>query len=328
MQKNRRFQLMAIVTSLFFYLNTQAAESNGVFRLKDDAQLFTPEGATVARKLFESATFSQPTHLTIFTVKQIPSEKETEFQRVAKNPAERARFFEEWARSLAKSERETGIFVLMFDDGTKYITQAIADQKMSRDRGFQTAQLNELIKILNEGSQAALKQPVAIAQQRRDESLEKAVRFVIDRLKSSQGGGGSTAAGKPELPAGIDQAAAQASPWLSWLCLGLVVLLGVWMVIGLIRMITGGMGGMGGGGFFSSLLGGLFGAAAGMYLYDQFFGSGASSASAAQGSGDTTGTDAGAGDWDRGSAGGGYDAGGGDWGGGDLGGGDFGGGDW
>jgi hypothetical protein len=33
-----------------------------------------------------------------------------------------------------------------------------------------------------------------------------------------------------------------------------------------------GMGGMGGGGFFRSMLGGLFGAAAGMWIYDQFLG--------------------------------------------------------
>ena len=65
-----------------------------------------------------------------------------------------------------------------------------------------------------------------------------------------------------------------------WICLGLCVLLGVWLVIGIIRAFTGGGGGGGGygggggggGGFGSSLMGGLFGAMAGMWLYNSMFG--------------------------------------------------------
>ena len=321
-----RIGVMVLLTAMVGGHSARAAEWKGVFRLQDQAQLFSSEGAKAARERFESATFSQTTHLTIVTVNQIPPDKQAEFDRIAKNPPERGRFFENWARNLAKAEKESGIFVLMYDDGSRFINRALADEKTSQGRGFGTSKLSELIAILDQGSKAALKQPTATAQEFRDQSLLKAVDFVIDGLKSSAK---NTAAAIPELPAGLDPAAAQTPPWLSWLCIGIVLLLGVWMVIGLIRMMAGGMGGggMSGGGFFTSLLGGLFGAAAGMYLYDQFFGSGANSASAADGSlGDASGADAGAGDWDRGATGG--DAGGGDGGGGDFGGGDFGGGDW
>jgi uncharacterized protein len=84
------------------------------------------------------------------------------------------------------------------------------------------------------------------------------------------------------------------SSW-SWLVPLVVVGLGAWLVIGLIRAVfrgggsPGGMapgmgggygyGGSGGGGFLSSLMGGLFGAAAGMWMYDRFFGHDASASS-------------------------------------------------
>jgi uncharacterized protein len=139
-------------------------------------------------------------------------------------------------------------------------------------------------------------------------------------------------------------------------------LLVFWVIRALIGALAGGGGGQGapgyagagggGGGFFSSLMGGLFGAAAGMWMYNHFFGHStpsawggtttpsdpvdtSSSGGASDWGGDNAGNDAGggAGDWGGGDAGGGdwggggdFGGGGGDWGGG----GDFGGGggDW
>lgn len=83
----------------------------------------------------------------------------------------------------------------------------------------------------------------------------------------------------------------------------LLIGLGIWLVVGLMR----GLSGAGtGGGFFPSMLGGLFGGMAGMWMYDSFF----------RGGGGFSGGDG----YDGGSSGGG------DWGGGDSGGGDWGGG--
>jgi uncharacterized membrane protein YgcG len=87
------------------------------------------------------------------------------------------------------------------------------------------------------------------------------------------------------------------------------IVIGVWFLMALFRAMSGGTG----GGFMSSLLGGLFGAAAGMMLYNALF------------SGHNTwsgGGDADSGGYD-GSGGGDWGGGGGDFGGGDFGGGDF-----
>ncbi len=155
-------------------------------------------------------------------------------------------------------------------------------------------------------------------------------------------------------------------------CVGLVVVAGLWMLFGLIRMFMAPRGGAyggpgpapgygagpgyggGGGGFFPSLLGGLFGAAGGMWLYNNVFGGhsagyGGPTYSAGEhapppadhGAPPDRETDVGTGssgeggDWGGGGADAGAGAdpgagGGGDWGGGGGGGGDFGGGggDW
>ncbi|MFO0965044.1 MAG: TPM domain-containing protein [Gemmataceae bacterium] len=163
---------------------------------------------------------------------------------------------------------------------------------------------------------------------------------------------------------------AKPTPWLTYILIGLGVIIVLWLIMAVVRGLSGmgggggapgygsggpgyagGYGGGGGGGFMRGFLGGLVGAAAGMWLYNNVFGGGASSAfggthsptggmsdtgaAAAEpeeratdwgggGGDDSAGADEGGG---GGGGGGGDDAGGGDWGGG--GGGDTGGGgDW
>lgn len=184
-----------------------------------------------------------------------------------------------------------------------------------------------------------------------DKGLEEGIDYVgqtynanIGKLSAQSAAGGAAGRG----------AASKGDSFLSkyggWICIGLVVLLGLWLVVGLVRAFTrpaapagygggpgyGGGGGGGGGGFMSSMLGGLFGAAAGMWMYDSFFrGSSPTGGMAPSAYGDTGGAPApddsagpgGGGDWGGGGAGAG---GGGDWGGGGAGaggGGDWGGGD-
>jgi uncharacterized protein len=137
---------------------------------------------------------------------------------------------------------------------------------------------------------------------------------------------------------------------LGWIVLAAIVFLGFWLVMTIFRAIGRGLGGGGpagpggpggygygggGRGFFSSMLGGIFGAAAGTWLYDSFRGGGHSNAWGDSqnpnsfGSNDAAppGDEPGAGDFsgDPGGGGGdfGGDSGGGDSGG-DSGGGDFG----
>jgi uncharacterized protein len=158
-----------------------------------------------------------------------------------------------------------------------------------------------------------------------DGALLEGVAFVSSTMRAHTGavaGGG----GVPQ-----ERSNAGAKPGSSWswvvpLLIGLVV---VWLVVGLLRALFGGArspmdaGAGGGGGFGRSLLGGLFGTMAGMWMYDQFFGHGSSSYGADHPH-DSGLTDSSPSDTDYSGSGGSFgdDSGGGDGGGG----GDFGGG--
>jgi uncharacterized protein len=207
-----------------------------------------------------------------------------------------------------------------------------------------------------------------------DKALSMAVAFVSDTINTNHPlAAAAPGTQKNVVPKNPEPAARQETNWLLWIGVGIIALLVLWVIMGIARAAAGprpgyggggpgmggggyGGGGGGGGGFMSSLLGGMFGAAAGMWMYSHFFGGSANAGMPYNNpTGGNTGTggdygttseqsDVGAGstgtggDWgdDKGDGkdgGGGGDAGGGDWGsgggGGGGGGGDVGGGgDW
>lgn len=322
-----------------------AAETAGRLRVEDKAGAFTPEGVKKAEEAFESTSFQSPTHFTVVTVGEVPAARKKDFDRVAKDPEQRGRFFESWARELADVHPDKGVFVLMFVDEKRYIVRAVTDKASDVHRTFTDADARALVDRLSEGCKRALGKPADQAKAERDTALLDATNYVVAQLKDTS----VPAAGETARTSSSDSNGKKGGGTniMGYVCIGLAVLLGIWLVVALIRAFTGGGGGGGyggggyggGGGFFPSLMGGLFGAAAGMYLYNSFMGgdNNASASDAAAGdTGDTGAADTGEGNYDEGaSAGseggdwgdsGGGDAGGGDWGGG--GGGDFGGGDW
>jgi hypothetical protein len=306
--------------------------------IDDKAGAFTADGIKKAEDAFHAVTFKSPTHLNIVTYKTVPENKRSEYDTAKANKDTKARFFKNWTTELAEKRGSRGVFVLVSMEGAH--VHAIDDRQTDSRRGFDDADLKRVEEKIGDGFVKGnkMKDNEAEAKKARDEGLVNAVNYVIAELKNTSA---------PETP---DQkvAAKKAGGGLSILQWVLIIgggLLVMWIVIGLIRALTGGGGGGGGGyggggggggGFFSSLMGGMFGAMAGMYLYNSMFGGGMSDASAAGSDGyggDGGNYDNGAGDYGGGGDGGGtdFDAGGGDAGaggdwGGDAGGGDFGGG--
>jgi hypothetical protein len=293
------------------------------------------------------------------------------------NPPERYKgqrpeaFMSSWAKRNFDDLGVDGVYVLICKS-PPYVQVAVGTVT-SKTGAFTAAERDELAKLilsrLDEvpkirkaaGPDADKKAVEKKMQEARDQALLAAVTYVRENMvragqvAGQQGGKGAPGGGRaPEgrqeedRPGGIPG-------WVGWVCVGLVVLLVVWLVIGIIRGLTNrgapgsggpgyagggggyGGGGGGGGGFFSSLLGGMFGAAAGMWMYSHFFGGSTPHAGAAPppaaGGGDDYQSDVGAGSTTSGGeyggddGGGGGGGGGGDWGGGDAGGGG-GGGDW
>lgn len=254
-------------------------------------------------------------------------------------------FFDKFADKRFAELHENGVYVMIVEKPkVLHKLRVVVGNNTMVEGYFTGANRSTLIDKVREKLQAGDK----------DGALLFTTNFVFDTMKANHPVASRKAAAAPMVNHGNGHTATAGFPWSTILTI-LAVIAGVWILFALVRALFGaaGGGGMGapgmgygggGGGFFSNFLGGMFGAAAGMWMYNSFFGHGSSSAWGAgpsdsgggfpdSGPADTSGTVDGAdygkdagGDWGGGDAGGG-DAGGGDWGGG---GGDWGGGggDW
>ncbi len=319
--------------------------------IKDEGKFFSDQARAEADRKIKEIHREFHKDLLIETFAQAPPDlvKDVDLKdRTARN-----RFFEKWARERAKDADVNGIYVLVCRS-PEHLQVEVGDQTQKKD--FTQQDRQELVKLLVE----------KFREKKYDEGLLDAVNFVGQRLKAHGARSGVA------VPRGVQHG--EGGNMLlggigGLICLGLLVVGGLWLIIGLFRAISGagggyrggyGPGGYGpgpggpaygaygggyggrGGGFMSSLLGGMFGAAAGNWMYNSFFGGGGHTWGGGPGGGYGTagygGTpDAGAQQPDTDYSGGGGDfgpddgggGGGGDFGGGDAGGGggDFGGGD-
>lgn len=303
----------------------------GELVIHDRGEFFSAEAKSQAVASFDATLFHGDVKFAIFTFNEIPEAKRDEFRSVnANNRAELGRFFEEWTKELANAEGGRPIAALLYFDGKRYFCRVVSDSVTASDhgRGFSDAKAADVAKCFITALDAAYREKAtgAALHVKLDPALADAVHLVANDLKN-------TTSPAANHSGAVQRHGAEERSVLSYICLGACVFLGVWFVIGLVRALFGGGGGgsgggPGGGGFMSSLFGGLFGAMAGMWIYNSFFGGGSD-----LGAADSTA--AAGGDWgdadpyDNGASAG---DGGGDWGddfgGGDWGGGDFGGGDW
>ena len=325
--------LLALSALLVGSLPPADASKATPFRgIRDDAEFFSAETKKEADEVLRRLHNRTGRELVIETFSAPPFE------------AEKGDPYAHEALSRAKDLKVNGVYIAFWKKPRPHFHIEVGN-RTEREGFFTEADERELKKILGgKGSH--------------DEKLMEAVRFVASRMEAHE------EKAKSSAPAPESKEKEKGWSPLGWVCIGLSVLAGLWLVVGLVRAFNrpappaygGGGGGPvgggapvggGGGGFFPSLLGGLFGAAAGMWMYDSFFG-GHSHSGGMGGTGDTgigsaagsgTGPDTGP-DTDYSGAGGdlddntggasenagdfGGDDGGGDFG--DSGGGDFGGG--
>ena len=247
------------------------------------------------------------------------------------------KFIDKWADDKFKNEQIDGVFVVFVEKDKLKKIRVRVGPKTAEKGLFTKADAEDLLQKIQEKMKLSDK----------DGALSTATSFVADTMRrNAQPTARATAPGDAPTPAA--PARAEPTPIMTWVLIGLGVLLVFWLISAIIRGFSsmgggGGYapgygGGYGGGGFMTGFLGGMFGAAAGMWMYSHFFGGGGSSAYAGGSpSGDPTSAPNDVGAGDPIGAGGDYGevdkgaveapddgGGGGDWGGGDAGGG----GDW
>lgn len=372
--------LIPVVLAGWLGVADSAWASHGV---NDDGKFFSADAVERASQKIKDLFRDYQKDLLIDTVPEIPPSLKAQYDKEGKKA-----FFLGWSRKRAEDVKVKGIYVFLCRQPGHL---EIEVDRLTRERGFPLAERDRLVQKLL---------PL-LKDKKYDEALKEAVDVISSTLQSNLGKSRSATGGRAAPPAPrAPQRPVQGTPGLGaksatggfplagLLCLGVAGLVIVWLIFAVVRAFSrrggygggggsgggppgggygggyggGGYGGGGGGGFMTSVLGGLFGAAAGSWMYDRFF-RGESSAwghqahasdmtpdqtysqQDAAGAGDFSGDSGGGGDFggddgggesgggdfggdDAGGGSGGGDFGGGDGGGGgDFGGGDFGGGD-
>jgi len=180
------------------------------------------------------------------------------------------KMFEQWAVKEAKKQKVNGIYVLLSREPTRL--QIVVGNDTEK-KAFTLKDRDNLASLMLR----------KLREKKNDEALSECVKFVSSSMAShalASSRNNSVTSPLQSNPVRESQSE-QTTPW-GWIITAVIGIAIVWLIVGLLRSFLGGRGtasapGMmpsgGGGGMFGSLLGGMFGAAAGMWLYDQFSGS-------------------------------------------------------
>jgi uncharacterized protein len=315
--------ILGILAVMLLGANVCRAAAGAVL---DNGGFFSEQAKSDASKVIGEMGRTMHEDLVVETFKEIPADVKGSVN--LQDKAAVSHLFEQWASKQFKQERVNGVYVL--------IVKEPAHLQVNVGNNTQ----RQAFTLTDRDALSSLMRAKLHAHQN-DEALRDGANFVFATMKSHSNLRAHTGSAPAVVPSNPVQ---QSGGSGGWLIPAIVIGVVVWLVIGLFRALSGRMsggsamgqapGGGGGGGFLSSLVGGMFGAAAGMWMYDQFFSNHGNSAFGSDRN-DQSGGDSGFSgqDTDSSSSGGDFgsdsDSGsdsGGDFGGGDSGGGDSGGG--
>src|SRR5262249_12720612 len=236
----------------------------GTPEIRDEAGFFSAETVQKAKELVRQIKDRHHEDVDVETYKSPPADK---LERVkAMDKGARREFYAEWARERARERDLHGVFILITRE-PGHLTVG----KAGTGRRFTNADRDRVEAHLL----------AAFKAKEYDKGLLEALHM-IDSAMASHGAAAAPSSGRAAPHTAAAPHAGGGSGLMGFLCIALGVILGIWLVVGLIRAFPGagrrgwgggcgGCGGGGGGGFMSGLFGGLFGAMAGSWLYDTFF---------------------------------------------------------
>ena len=293
MVRHTRWMLVPAVLGLMMMAGTALGQSRTEY-VQDEAAFFSKEAtakanAEIARM---QAQFKHELVVDTVTTVKLPAEVD------ATNSAARNRYLDDWANKRAAREKVNGIALIIVEKPP--VVRVEVGNRTRQSGLFTTAERDDLVKQVIANLKAYGKDKAN--QQAKDHVLLAATEFVTQRMsehhRQAAGQGGKVVAGA-QNPAPRRQA--QEIPWLKYILIGIGVLIVLWIIRGVLRGLSGAMGGGGGGqrmagggygggggggyggggyggggggggGFMSGLLGGMFGAVAGNWMYNNMFG--------------------------------------------------------
>ncbi len=294
-------------------LSIALAAQPGDLTIRDNLKLFSEAGIKAAQQDIAMIRATPTVHLTVETFDKLPEDVKRKVFAAKGDKNELSKIYSQWSLERAKANPVGAYVMIVFDKAAEArAIRARTSDKMTQKIG-QTAD-DQIAKIFSDAMKKAQEQSPSEAVKTLDAALLDTVKLLKDKMHEAE---------VIRTQAATSPASAKnntSNTIAGWLCIGLMVLMGLWLIVGLIRAFTGGggAGGAGGGGILGGLLAGMFGAMAGMWIYNSFFGDSTPSAMGGDSfgpGGTTSGTDGYSGDGaggDWGTSGG--DAAGGDWG--------------
>ena len=314
-----KLHALPAVVAMLLGASIAHAEMSGI---RDNAGFFSTRAKTEALKNIGEIGRRFNKDLVVETFSEIPHDIKQGVD--LNNKTALSRLYEQWAEKQAKQQRVNGIYILLLKEPAHLHVLVGNDTQRN---AFTLKDRDALVTLML----------AKLRNKQNDSALLEGVTYVNATMRSHLPDRGRAPA------TGRNVRAPSSSHWLLTI---LIIALVAWIVMRIVgRLFAGGggggaysgggamapgYGGGGGGGLLTSVLGGMFGAAAGMWIYDQFSGHSSSSSSWGGGEPDNRGDSGYSGqDTDYSGSGGDFgaeDSGGSDFGGGDSGGGDSGGG--
>ena len=301
-------------------LGTAGARAAG--GIQDDGAFFSEFAEVNATGTIKDVATKLHKDIAVQTFAAVPEDVKASVLKGDKAATNRG--FSQWAEQLARAKKVNGVFILLVKQPAHL--QVVVGTDTQRQAFTLTDRATLVQRMLAQ-----------LRQHKNDDALIDAVNFISTTMTAHRSG-----AAAPVSSSRAHATQEEGTSWLTVIAIVAVIFVGFNLIRSLFRAMSGGGGGavggngqpsnVGGGGFFQNMMSSMFGVAAGMWMYDHFFGSHSSAATSGDqhtdmnhndGGGYTgTDTDYSSSGGDFGSdSGGGFDSGGDS--GGDFGGGDF-----
>src|SRR5579875_2331013 len=200
--------------------------------IKDDGKFFSAEAVEKANAQIKKIAQDYDKDLLIETFPTIPADLKKDYQ-----PEKKREFFEKWARDRAHDNAVNGVYVLICKT-PPHLQVEVGNE--TQKKAFTVRNRNELAKMLLDKFKA----------KKYDEGLLEAVDYYGKTLRQNLGrSSGAHFQAREEWPGhgrknvGLSAPAGDGgrggNPIMGYICIGIVVLLAVWVVFGLIRAFTG-----------------------------------------------------------------------------------------
>ncbi len=253
---------LSFLFATFFGTAITAAGSGGV---RDSGDFFSEAAIKEATRTISEIETKFRKDLVVETFPDIPEETKRGVDLSDKRALNK--MFEQWTVKEAKQSRVNGVYILISKEPA-HLQIVVGND--TQNKAFTLKDRENLANLMLNKLRA----------KKNDEALLECVQFVSTTMAGHlQPSKRANNVASPSVVSSRALQTEQATPW-GWIITAVLGIGAVWLIIGVLRSIMGrGAGGQGmmpsagGGGMFSSLLGGMFGAAAGLWLYDQFSGS-------------------------------------------------------